>query len=60
MHFRIKHSRDLSLWHPWFAWLPTVVETNGQLECIWWEWIERRIECGYADDSYHYRLPASV
>lgn len=33
-------------WHPWFAWIPVIVED----ELVWLEWIETRqiIQDGYA------------
>ena len=59
-------------WHRWFAWYPVRTGSWQECEvrhgssywqptlwakCVWWEWVERKIERGRFKDFYSYRLP---
>lgn len=54
--------KNTTSWHHWFAWhpvrtSPSVFVTNGTMHrWVWWEWVERKIVPGYADDTTTYRL----
>lgn len=60
--FHPRHD-PLSEWHRWFAWHPVRLKPgDGSAQpCVWWEWIERRIEIvagvGGIFETRYYRKP---
>lgn len=41
-------------WHSYFAWYP--VFCNDISKFVWMEKVERKIQLGYTDDSFEYRM----
>jgi hypothetical protein len=64
MIWKLKLPKNYHVWHPWFAWYPVDLWTDGDEGLsrvrVWLETIERRRVGYWSGYDWEYRLPFTV